>query len=1105
MSQSLASGWMPSNIIELSFPVSASSFAGISKCNKPLMEFLENAFKVALSGSITKKFEGLQSELEKQEARLTAAAAAQHYSEDAAHWVQASKYIKTEQVAKFVSWIAAPSFELDFKRADKKRHTGTCTWILTKEKYVNWRASSIGAFLVIYGIPGAGKTILSSFLITDANSQAASQIPRGIVLYHYFKADDDTKNTPLSAVRSLLQQLYDHLIRMGTNMLSSFEEELNTRAQRPTMDYDVLWGIFQSTVTSHSLAVTLILDAIDECKGAKAFVRELQKLCATEQVRAIVTGRKTGIHVDEFAKVAATQVIEMTEDDVKHDIASFVEYKINKIERLQSARDARLRSNVIAELGKVENHKGMFLWAYLMCKDVKDQMSVRAIWDLLKKLPKGLNEVYAKILKKLSELSPDLQNFSRLVLRWIVGSSRPLSFAELEQALRTANPDDELFDDEEDDDYGLRWSRKDIVRVCGSLVSYTGLDDGDMIRVIHLSTRDFLKSSPRELQLPDGCAAFLVDGLEAGLTLGQTCIDFLSSEHLHKHPYFKNRNILSPKQNPARTDDFGRRYPFFDYAIVYWPEYILDGHGLSTSMPKPMELTTSMEAKRIQLERKAADFLRDNFAIFWLEEYVRQTGTEFTSHTLERLDRLAKEISSSISAWTVQAITLLDSYGKTISRRPQAVHTCLPSTGNSRFQRVQAFETKSTKPAEVWKFEKSWVHYDPVTDSLFATERVADIIRLNRQIMGRRMRFRPATDMEEQSPNGQWVVRSAAVKDRGTFVAVTFCPQHLGGNGPENFYRTVCWSIINDPNTRSSNEWAEIAFVDRLEGSECSIFRDPVPNLFWGEGRGSVVSFGENNTLLTPGGIWNILTEQKINRPPAIYSPDPSLNVVNTCFSGNGARVARVNNQKELEVLDIRGNSILKHSFPAGEVYSEQVIILAFSQSGNKLVIFFKESIGSELKHRRICFNITENRVIELPMAKVPRIQFPQFTKDERKIVARLQGIVHSDSEEGSHGGSSIVVWSLGSEEAHMVYLFKSFDSCLTFSITSSVGRLDGIVKIFTSNGDFIERNLSKEWDAEEESQLLGSRTMLSADGKSLGSVTDNGRRFVLAMCSRIQ
>jgi hypothetical protein len=154
-----------------------------------------------------------------------------------------------------------------------------------------------------------------------------------------------------------------------------------------------------------------------------------------------------------------------------------------------------------------------------------------------------------------------------------------------------------------------------------------------------------------------------------------------------------------------------------------------------------------------------------------------------------------------------------------------------------------------------------------------------------------------------------------------------------------------------------------------------------------------------------------------------------------------------------------------------------------------------------------MCFNVEDNKSIELPMAKVPRIQFPQFTKDERRIVARLPGIRHSDSEvsfESYHGGSSIVVWTLGRNDAHMIYLFKDFDTSLAFSIVPGAARSD-LVEIVTSDGDVIERNLNIEWNSGEELQLWGSRKMLLADGKSSGMVTDNGGSFVLAMCSRIK
>ena len=86
-----------------------------------------------------------------------------------------------------------------------------------------------------------------------------------------------------------------------------------------------------------------------------------------------------------------------------------------------------------------------------------------------------------------------------------------------------------------------------------------------------------------------------------------------------------------------------------------------------------------------------------------------------------------------------------------------------------------------------------------------------------------------------------------------------------------------------------------------------------------------------------------------------------------------------------------------------------------------------------------------------------------------------------------------------------MAYLFKGFDACMTFSIVPGPGRQEGIVKIITSGGGLVKRDLSQQWGEEEEYKLLKSRVMLAADGKSLGTVTDNGRRFVLTMCSRIQ
>ncbi|KAG6843504.1 hypothetical protein H0H93_000785, partial [Arthromyces matolae] len=210
-------------------------------------------------------------------------------------------------------------------------------------------------------------------------------------------------------------------------------------------------------------------------------------------------------------------------DDVKHDIASYTRFKIGKIERLRGDQHTSLRSAVTAELGKVENHQGMFLWSYLMCKEVKHQLNIAAIWRLLKNLPKGLDALYSRICIRLAENELH-REFGKSVLQWIVASSRPLRFAELEQALKAMHLQDQsdtFFDDAVYDaefGLGLLWSRKDIVEACGDLVTYSGLSDGDMIGLVHLSARHFLCSRVDELKLPPdlssssaSVASFLVD------------------------------------------------------------------------------------------------------------------------------------------------------------------------------------------------------------------------------------------------------------------------------------------------------------------------------------------------------------------------------------------------------------------------------------------------------------------------------------------------------------------------------------------------------------------------------------------------------------------
>ena len=182
--------------------------------------------------SLKPRFEKLKKELDDQFVYLKDAATAQHYQNSeqilrsqrvflkGMPWTCCREASLTDEYRpkddSVINWLRASNYAADFKKARKKRYQGTCTWILTRPEYREWLAIlGKGALLVIYGIPGAGKTILSSFLIEQALELNVEGATPHFVLYHYFKADNDTKNTSTAAVRSLLESLFNELLASG--------------------------------------------------------------------------------------------------------------------------------------------------------------------------------------------------------------------------------------------------------------------------------------------------------------------------------------------------------------------------------------------------------------------------------------------------------------------------------------------------------------------------------------------------------------------------------------------------------------------------------------------------------------------------------------------------------------------------------------------------------------------------------------------------------------------------------------------------------------------------------------------------------------------------
>ena len=149
-----------------------------------------------------------------------------------------------------------------------------------------------------------------------------------------------------------------------------------------------------------------------------------------------------------------------------------------------------------------------------ICKENNDN----DIRQVLRSLPRGLNETYARILERIIEhRKPDT---AKKVLNWIAGARRPLHLDELVEAI-SFEPGDTLWDQ------GRRrfpLSQTRMLQNCGNLVTVTHSEDGDVIQIVHYTAFEFLLSqSSKAVGL-----GFHMEMREANNLIGGVCVTYLS-------------------------------------------------------------------------------------------------------------------------------------------------------------------------------------------------------------------------------------------------------------------------------------------------------------------------------------------------------------------------------------------------------------------------------------------------------------------------------------------------------------------------------------------------------------------------------------------------
>lgn len=251
----------------------------------------------------------------------------------------------SKQTLAILDWVEPVDFSSEQNDLIGRRHPGTGQWILEDKTFKEW-VDTANNTLFCHGIPGAGKTIITSVVVNHLNSHFRSKDVGVAHIYCHFAQQAD--QSPRRLLASLLKQLAQTQSSIDPHLIQLYERYTATKST-PSMEdiLDTLVSVICS-VTS----VFIIIDAIDELATSNGSQETL--VTSLFNVRDKVAGKMnlfvTSRRVPEIARWfegGPTLEVRAREHDVRN-------YITNNMSRLPSfvRNNPQLQEEVKVEILK---------------------------------------------------------------------------------------------------------------------------------------------------------------------------------------------------------------------------------------------------------------------------------------------------------------------------------------------------------------------------------------------------------------------------------------------------------------------------------------------------------------------------------------------------------------------------------------------------------------------------------------------------------------------------------------------------------------------------------------------------------------------------------
>ncbi|ETS80318.1 hypothetical protein PFICI_07847 [Pestalotiopsis fici W106-1] len=452
--------------------------------------------------------------------------------------------------------LEPPDYEADHQGASEQRYHESGSWFLREPLFLRWSTSQTlpNTTLYIHGMPGAGKTVLASKVISHLRNSTSFSTAR--CLFFFFKHREDTKHSMTDMLRAVIVQL---LTQDPTLVGASFEE-YGSVSDRQARSLTCLKSWAKMLLLSQR-ECHIILDGLDECpdNGKPVsesigildwFLKEIMPETSAQgsSLRLLITGQRDGILDKALFKYPTFKLDTFAAhlDDIK----SFTRAEASKLGRrfsLEGFEEQSIAKKV------VEASNGMFLYATVVMGNLLAQGSATELDDeLTVNFPDGLDKAYERVAVRLLEhpgRRRTLKESAAKILHWIACATRPLKWREI-QSLFCVDPMK-----------GICIPRNkrvdDCKTICGSFVdvehSKHEVEECELIvRFVH-----------------DTALRFLIDTRRLDLFQEQANMAIFSTRYLASSPFEKGQDAKAI---------FGAAisgyYGLLDYIVVYWQRHV---------------------------------------------------------------------------------------------------------------------------------------------------------------------------------------------------------------------------------------------------------------------------------------------------------------------------------------------------------------------------------------------------------------------------------------------------------------------------------------------------------------------------------------------------